>query len=57
LEYVILHELIHLIERTHNSVFVTYMDQYMKDWRTIRKELNDCRLDYYVGQTTNNVGE
>lgn len=50
LEYVILHELIHLIERTHNSVFVTHMDQYMKDWRTIRKELNDCRLDYYEAQ-------
>ena len=50
LEYVILHELIHLIERTHNSVFISYMDRYMKDWRTIRKELNDCRLDYYEAQ-------
>lgn len=53
LEYVILHELIHFIERTHNSVFVAYMDQYMKDWRAVRKELNDCRLDYYEPQ----VGE
>ena len=50
LEYVILHELIHLAERTHNSIFLAYMDEYMKDWRKIRKELNDCRLDYYEGQ-------
>ena len=51
LEYVILHELIHLNERSHNSVFVTFMDQYMKDWRKVRKELNDCKLDYYEAQT------
>ena len=47
LEYVILHELLHLREHTHNSVFVSYMDLYMKNWRMIRKELNDSRLDYY----------
>ena len=47
LEYVILHELLHLKERTHNSVFISYMDLYMKDWRAVRKELNDLRLDYY----------
>ena len=29
LEYVILHELIHLKERTHNSIFIAYMDMYM----------------------------
>ena len=50
LEYVILHELVHLVERTHNAVFVSYMDKYMKEWRVIRKELNDCRLDYYEAQ-------
>ena len=46
LEYVILHELIHLKERTHNAVFTEYMDMYM-NWRNIRKELNSMRLDYY----------
>ena len=50
LEYVILHELIHLRERTHNSTFIAYMDMYMKNWRAIRKELNDSRLDYYDAQ-------
>ena len=50
LEYVILHELIHLRERTHNSTFIAYMDMYMKNWRAVRKELNDSRLDYYDAQ-------
>ena len=50
LEYVILHELLHLRERTHNSTFIAYMDMYMKNWRAVRKELNDSRLDYYDAQ-------
>lgn len=50
LEYVILHELIHLRERTHNSTFIAYMDMYMKNWRAVRKELNDSKLDYYEAQ-------
>lgn len=50
LEYVILHELIHLRERTHNSTFIAYMDMHMKNWRAVRKELNDSRLDYYDAQ-------
>lgn len=50
LEYVILHELIHLKERTHNSRFIAYMDLYMKKWRIVRKVLNDSKLDYYGPQ-------
>lgn len=47
LDYIILHELIHLKTRRHDSVFTSYMDKYMPKWREIRKELNDSRLDYY----------
>ena len=50
LEYVILHELIHLRERTHNEFFTEYMDLYMQNWREIRKQLNDSMLDYYDAQ-------
>lgn len=50
LEYVILHELIHLRERTHNEVFTAYMDLYMQNWHEIRKQLNDSMLDYYDAQ-------
>ena len=49
LEYIILHELIHLKERTHNANFIAYMDLYMKNWRSVRKELNDLKLDYFEG--------
>lgn len=48
LEYVILHELIHLKERSHNSLFCSYMDLYMPNWREVRKSLNNSKLDHYV---------
>ena len=41
LEYIIVHELIHLLERNHNERFNAYMDKYMPNWRSIRDELND----------------
>ena len=46
LEYVILHELIHLKEKNHNSIFIENMDNYMPNWREIRKLLNAQILDY-----------
>jgi predicted metal-dependent hydrolase len=33
LEYVILHELVHLVEKSHNKQFVSLMDTYMPMWR------------------------
>ena len=50
LDYIILHELTHLITRKHDAVFIANMDRYMPNWREIRKELNDSRLDYYEAQ-------
>lgn len=47
LEYVILHELMHLRERNHSAVFLAYMDLYMRNWRAVRRQLNDARLDHY----------
>ncbi|MCU0447373.1 MAG: M48 family metallopeptidase [Microscillaceae bacterium] len=40
LEYVIVHELVHLLERHHNDRFKAYMDKFMPNWRSIRDELN-----------------
>lgn len=40
LEYIIVHELVHLLERKHNNNFITYMDQYLPQWRSHREELN-----------------
>lgn len=46
LEYVILHELAHLVEKNHNDTFISIMDRYMPNWRDIRAELNNQILDY-----------
>jgi hypothetical protein len=36
----VLHEMLHLIERTHGPRFVALMDQFMPQWRQTRKLLN-----------------
>jgi predicted metal-dependent hydrolase len=43
-EYVIVHELTHLIERRHNDRFVSIMDQHLPHWRLHRNELNSAPL-------------
>ena len=40
LEYIIVHELVHLLERNHNDKFVSYMNQFMPKWRMYKTELN-----------------
>jgi predicted metal-dependent hydrolase len=40
LEYIIVHEMVHLLEPTHNSRFITLMDQFMPKWHFHREELN-----------------
>lgn len=40
LEYIIVHELVHLLERNHNDRFVAYLDEFMPKWRLYRDELN-----------------
>jgi len=40
LEYVILHEMVHLLERHHNERFLYYMDTFLPNWKQIRSELN-----------------
>jgi predicted metal-dependent hydrolase len=40
LEYIIVHEMVHLLERLHNDRFVAYMDEFMPQWRLFRDELN-----------------
>lgn len=40
LEYIIVHELMHLIEPTHNKRFTELMNSYMPKWREFREELN-----------------
>lgn len=46
LEYVVLHEMVHLLEPTHNARFTALMDMYMPNWRQIRDELNRLPLQH-----------
>ncbi len=40
LEYILVHELLHLIEPTHNARFQSLMDRFVPQWRQVRDELN-----------------
>jgi predicted metal-dependent hydrolase len=40
LEYIVLHEMVHFIERHHGNRFVGLMDSFMPEWRIYRDELN-----------------
>jgi hypothetical protein len=44
LEYLVVHELMHLIERHHNDRFVSLMDRHLPNWRSRRQELNSAPL-------------
>ena len=41
LEYVLVHELTHLLERSHNRRFKTLLDQFLPSWRILSRELRD----------------
>ncbi|MBK7995248.1 MAG: M48 family metallopeptidase, partial [Blastocatellia bacterium] len=45
LEYIIVHELVHLLERHHNKRFNSLMSKFMPLWEFHQKELNSL-LDY-----------
>lgn len=44
LEYVVVHELAHLLEPTHNNRFVAILDKHYPTWREVRTELNELPL-------------
>lgn len=44
LEYILVHEMSHLLERRHNDRFTALLDSFMPQWRTYRDELNSFPL-------------
>lgn len=44
LEYVVVHEMIHLLEPTHGERFITLLDEHYPGWREARAELNELPL-------------
>lgn len=47
LEYVVVHEMAHLLERTHSDRFKQLMDQHYPNWKSVRDELNRFILEAY----------
>jgi predicted metal-dependent hydrolase len=46
LEYVIVHELVHLLERLHNERFLALMNKFMSNWTQYRDDLNRMPLSH-----------
>jgi predicted metal-dependent hydrolase len=46
LEYIVLHEMVHLLEPTHNRHFVALMDRFMPNWERYRQQLNELPARY-----------
>lgn len=44
LEYVVVHEMLHLIEPTHSDRFIAMLDEHYPTWREARAELNALPL-------------
>ena len=43
-EYVVVHEMVHLLEPTHSERFVTLLQEHYPTWREARAELNELPL-------------
>jgi predicted metal-dependent hydrolase len=46
LEYIVVHELVHLLERNHTERFTALMNKHLPDWRTRRQVLNSSPLGH-----------
>jgi predicted metal-dependent hydrolase len=44
IEYVLVHEMVHLLERKHSNRFKALMDEFLPQWRLYRDELNQTPL-------------
>lgn len=44
LEYIVVHEMVHLLERKHNDRFISLMNGFLPKWRFYKEELNRSPL-------------
>jgi predicted metal-dependent hydrolase len=45
-EYIVVHEMIHLVERRHSNIFFAYLDKFVPNWRSYKAELNRSELGH-----------
>ncbi|MBA3616046.1 MAG: DUF45 domain-containing protein, partial [Rubrobacteraceae bacterium] len=46
IEYVLVHEMVHLLERNHSEHFKALMNKFLPQWQLYRDELNQAPLSY-----------
>ena len=46
LEYVVIHELVHLLEKNHTNRFNALVEEYCPTWKEAKKLLTEMPLDY-----------
>ena len=46
IEYIVVHEMVHLLERNHNDRFVAFMDRFLPEWKELKKELNKLPVSH-----------
>ncbi len=44
LDYVVLHEILHLKERGHGKVFKALLGRYLPEWKAVKKQMRDVTL-------------
>jgi predicted metal-dependent hydrolase len=44
LDYIVAHEMTHLLERRHNANFIALMDRFLPSWKSVRQSLNSYPL-------------
>lgn len=44
IEYIVVHEMVHLQERNHNKDFIILMDRYLPNWRIQKRILNELPI-------------
>jgi predicted metal-dependent hydrolase len=46
LEYIVVHEMVHLLERHHNDRFMGYLNKFMPQWRNYKDALNKLPISH-----------
>ncbi|MEI8049772.1 MAG: YgjP-like metallopeptidase domain-containing protein, partial [Bacteroidota bacterium] len=46
IEYIIVHELAHLLERSHNDNFISIIDNFLPEWKHLKNELNKLPISH-----------
>jgi predicted metal-dependent hydrolase len=46
IEYIVVHEMVHLLERHHNERFAELMNKFIPQWQQLREALNRSALGH-----------